>query len=81
MTCACIQCDECHGTGTVWISFSGKYLGSNRCDDLDSLETCDECGGRGLSEICAECQEKEDAADQEEFEAYQRRQQPVEREA
>ena len=38
MTCKCVFCGECDGMGTVWRSFSGKYLGNRRCDDLDELE-------------------------------------------
>ena len=60
MTCTCIPCSECDGTGTVWYSFSGEYLGKHRCDDLDELETCSECHGSGISELCDECAERED---------------------
>ena len=69
MTCTCISCDECGGSGSVWVSFAGKYLGRHRCDDLDDLQTCDSCGGSGLDEMCDECREKEEQAEFEEFEA------------
>ena len=55
--CKCVNCPECQGTGTVWISFGGQYLGKHRCDDLDDSETCDYCGGSGIVEICDDCQE------------------------
>lgn len=56
--CRCVSCAECDGTGNVWFSFSGQYLGNNRCDDLDDLRTCDECNGSGLSEMCDLCQDR-----------------------
>jgi len=56
--CGCIPCSECEGSGTVWISFSGEYLGNNKCDDLDDLETCPACEGTGLSQICDSCREQ-----------------------
>ena len=59
MTCQCVQCDECNGSGSIWRSFSGKYLGRNHCDDLDDLETCEECQGSGITRVCDECQEFE----------------------
>ena len=58
MSCQCVSCPECNGTGQVFYSFSGKYRGPFICDDLDSMESCHECGGQGVSEICPECQEK-----------------------
>jgi hypothetical protein len=58
MACACVACEECGGSGHVWRSFSGKYLGNHRCDDLDELETCEECHGSGITEMCDGCQTK-----------------------
>lgn len=58
MACECVSCRECGGSGTIWISFSGKYLGNHRCDDLDSLDSCEECGGSGLTEMCDECRDR-----------------------
>lgn len=58
MGCECITCPECNGTGNVWWSFSGKYMGRNRCDDLDEIEPCDCCDGEGITEVCCECQQK-----------------------
>lgn len=63
MTCSCIVCEECDGTGHVWISFGGKYLGRSRCDDMDSLETCEECRGSGVSETCDYCYNLEQEAE------------------
>lgn len=54
--CTCINCPDCGGTGTVWFSFDGTYLGCHRSDDLDNLETCDSCRGSGISERCDECE-------------------------
>jgi hypothetical protein len=51
----------------------GTYLGNNRCDDLDELETCPDCNGRGLSEICDYCREMEEEAEIEEEERERRR--------
>lgn len=55
MACTCTSCPACQGTGDVWYSFGGEYLGNRRCDDLDELEPCDECGGSGVDEYCDEC--------------------------
>lgn len=64
MACECVICGACGGTGNVWFSFpgadrGGQYLGNHRCDDLDTLEPCEECHG-GLTEICYECQDSEE---------------------
>jgi hypothetical protein len=59
MTCECVLCDECRGTGRVWYSFSGRYLGNKRCDDLDSLDSCAQCNGSGFSEICDKCRQEQ----------------------
>lgn len=61
MACKCVSCSACGGSGNVWYSFpgpdkGGKYLGNQRCDDLDEMDTCSECGGRGVVETCYECQ-------------------------
>ena len=63
MACKCITCSECGGSGHIWISFSGKYLGQHRCDDLDEMDTCPECGGSGITEMCDECREAFDEED------------------
>ena len=57
MVCKCISCADCNGSGCVWYSFGGEYLGNSRCDDLDELESCEECGGTGVAEECDECSE------------------------
>ncbi len=46
----------------MWVSFTGKYLGNHRCDDLDDLETCQACGGSGLDEMCDHCRELNEQA-------------------
>lgn len=63
MECSCVPCDECDGSGSVWVSFGGKYLGRNRCDDMDRLETCEECRGSGFSEMCDYCYNLEEDAE------------------
>lgn len=56
--CKCTQCSECGGSGNVWFSFSGQYLGKNkRMDDMDEMETCEECNGSGLIDECDHCRE------------------------
>lgn len=55
MTCKCVSCGECGGSGSIWISFTGKYRGKYRRDDLDERDTCPECGGEGITELCDEC--------------------------
>lgn len=59
MTCKCVVCEECNGTGSVWYSFDGHYLGKSRCDDMDELDTCIECHGMRVVETCEECLEIE----------------------
>jgi len=54
--CECITCHECDGSGSIWISYSGKYMGKHRCDDLDEMDTCGECGGEGITSMCLKCQ-------------------------
>ena len=56
--CTCVSCAECNGTGDVWISFSGEYMGRYRCDDLDELEMCADCGGSGITEMCDYCRDE-----------------------
>ena len=58
--CTCVRCSECDGFGSVWISFSGKYMGKYRCDDFDEMITCPECGGSGITEMCDYCRDRED---------------------
>lgn len=56
--CECDYCPDCDGSGQVFFSFSGEYLGTRRCDDLDTMESCDECGGSGVVFECYKCQEE-----------------------
>lgn len=65
--CKCTSCSECNGTGNVWFSFTGKYLGKSRCDDLDNLESCEECSGSGVYIACDRCIELEEALNEEEY--------------
>ena len=71
MSCKCVRCTECGGTGDVWWSFpgpgEGDYLGSHRMDDLDVLEDggCMDCEGTGIIEMCDECR---DAWEDEDYE-------------
>lgn len=56
--CACVMCQECHGTGEVYFSFEdGRYLKRSHWDDLDDVEVCEECGGSGVVETCDRCSE------------------------
>ncbi len=57
--CQCVSCSLCGGTGTVWFSFGGKYLGRTRWDDLDEAESCDNCHN-GTIETCSRCEQLED---------------------
>ena len=59
MPCQCVRCIDCGGSGVVWYSFAGEYLGNTRCDDLDDYDMCPECGGSRISELCDECRELE----------------------
>lgn len=59
MTCKCVWCGECDGSVVVWIGYSGKYKGKYSSCDMDEPMTCPECDGEGITEMCAECEEKE----------------------
>lgn len=63
MACECQVCPECGGSGDIWISFDGEYMGRFRCDDLDELDVCPYCDGLGVWYQCDECaaEEYEDA--------------------
>ena len=54
MTCHCVSCPDCRGSGSLWQCLDGS-IHRNRCDDMGDLVTCDECGGSGTAEECAEC--------------------------
>jgi hypothetical protein len=50
MSCSCVICGECNGSGF------------HRVDDWTQpegydLETCEECRGSGICELCEECRE------------------------
>ena len=70
MECECVRCPECNGTGDIWVSFTGEYLGRYRLDDLDELETCPVCDGRGLYYLCDKCREEEADAHEALYESY-----------
>lgn len=55
--CTCVRCSECGGTGDVWYTSAGEYLGNCRSDDLDELDFggCPECDGLGIVEQCYNC--------------------------
>lgn len=53
--CECVKCAVCNGSGTYWMTISGRYIGISRCDDLDELEHCEFCDG-GYTEVCGRCQ-------------------------
>lgn len=57
--CECVRCDACAGSGLVWFSIGGKYIGQNHCDDTDTSESCEECDGSGISEVCYICSDIE----------------------
>ena len=54
MPCNCVYCPVCGGSGSVWFSFGGKFLGNRRSDDLDTIESCEFCDN-GVVEFCGEC--------------------------
>lgn len=61
--CRCVNCHDCNGSGSIWLDFRGRYLGSSRCDDLDELEICESCGGCGIVETCSRCEMLEEMDD------------------
>lgn len=69
--CTCIQCSACRGSGQIWFSCTGDYLGDNRCDDMDELEPCDFCNGSGVDDWCDYCYEQEEIYQQEQEELEQ----------
>lgn len=60
MTCTCVPCSVCGGTGSIWLDFNGRFLGSHRSDDLDEMDVCEDCGGSGIVETCDECLDTRD---------------------
>jgi len=57
--CKCVRCGECNGSGRVWETFDGKYLGDHRSDDMDELICCPDCDGSGVTEYCDGCMKLE----------------------
>jgi hypothetical protein len=55
MSCTCVSCPDCNGSGYLWETLDGK-IHSHRCDDMGDLVTCENCHGSGLSERCWECE-------------------------
>ena len=62
--CTCVNCASCRGTGNVWFTFDGQYLGNCRSDDLDKLERCENCSGSGVAEECDYCIERREDDDE-----------------
>jgi hypothetical protein len=54
MTCSCVRCPDCNGSGHFWQTHDGK-IHLMRCDDMGDLVSCDTCRGSGCSEECEEC--------------------------
>jgi hypothetical protein len=48
MSCQCVYCDVCKGTGSMWVD-TGSY-------PEEELEPCEWCDG-GISETCSECEQ------------------------
>ena len=55
MTCRCVRCGGCEGSGYIWVDMRGRYIGAHRTDDLDDMELCPDCQGSGISEECEVC--------------------------
>lgn len=53
-TCTCVSCGDCNGSGQVEV-FEPGY------PEWD-LESCSNCRGTGIVELCDECQEREEQA-------------------
>ncbi len=58
--CKCVICPECGGSGDVWESITGEYIGWAHIDDLDHLITCPMCDGEGILEYCSACLQAEE---------------------
>lgn len=59
MSCSCLRCDDCKGTGLIW---------SVQDDGMEESDFCEECCGSGTSDKCAECEQADiDAEDMQEF--------------
>lgn len=67
MNCKCIKCKTCNGTGYVWFTHDGRYLGRGRCDDMDELEHCDDCEGTGNESECDDCIDAREIEEDEEY--------------
>ncbi len=56
VTCRCVRCEACNGSGRLWRLFGGSEVHAHRVDDLEDPEDCEECGGTGVSETCSDCE-------------------------
>lgn len=60
VSCECVSCDWCGGTGFVWQTVGGQLV-RHRIDDMGDLHECPECDGAGVIETCPECAEAREA--------------------
>lgn len=60
MTCNCAPCSFCDGSGRLWYSCDGEYVGIHSSDDMGHYEPCEECGGTGIGYLCDECRQIEE---------------------
>jgi DnaJ-class molecular chaperone len=49
MSCICILCPDCNGSGNVWEATNGY--------PEEELEACPTCGGSGITDFCDECED------------------------
>lgn len=65
MTCTCTPCKYCDGSGAIWYSCDGEYIG-RRNDDMGHYELCEECRGTGIEDLCEECRQIEEEENEKE---------------
>lgn len=65
MTCKCVTCGDCGGSGHMWRDFGSNTLHEHRTDDMGDLEPCYRCNASGIEEECDACadQREQDEAD------------------
>ena len=59
MSCECVPCSSCDGSGDLWFDDFGRFISIHRSDDMGHYEPCEDCDGTGIVAMCDECTEAE----------------------
>ena len=60
MSCECVRCKTCDGSGDVYSNFRFEYIGRGCVDDFVDIVSCPYCDGRAIMEVCQECAEAQE---------------------